>query len=146
MRDVIGDITHPEGRFAQHGNIDQTRIDADLTFIAFEFLYAHGGFGDNGKNEFRQFDILRFPILWISRIAYGSSFTYFSKIKGPVPTGLRFMSEGAPDLSNCAAYSAERIDAGGAARFDRKTALGDLSVKRTIYGLNRSGSSIFSTS
>src|SRR5260363_143595 len=74
-----------------------------------------------------------------------SSFTYFSKIKGPVPTGLRFMSEGAPDLSNCAAYSAERIDAGGAARFDRKTALGDLSVKRTIYGLNRSGSSIFST-
>src|SRR5260363_347858 len=75
-----------------------------------------------------------------------SSFTYFSKIKGPVPTGLRFMSEGAPDLSKCAAYSAERIDAGGAARFDRKTALGDLSVKRTIYGLNRSGSSIFSTS
>src|SRR5260364_222199 len=62
-----------------------------------------------------------------------SSFTYFSKIKGPVPTGLRFMSEGAPDLSNCAAYSAERIDAGGAARFDRKTALGDLSVTHDIW-------------
>jgi hypothetical protein len=36
---------------------------------------------------------------------------YFRKTNGPVPTGFHLISDGLPAFNNCAAYSADKIDA-----------------------------------
>src|SRR5260363_265583 len=51
-----------------------------------------------------------------------ASFTYSLNINGPVSTGFQLLLDGSPSLSNCAAYSADKIDAKGAASLDKKGA------------------------
>src|SRR5260363_22706 len=123
-RNVIGQITHTKAWLAAQFEI---------------------GIRFNLKNQLGGFNIRRFQMVGMAVNRIIVSLVWLRKIKGPVPTGFWLISGALPFSSNCAAYSAERIDAKGTARLCRKGALASFSVNRTAIR-SAPSASIFSTS